>query len=92
MKEKLKIGDIVLSKAGRDKDKHFVVVALEDIFAYVCDGDLRKTDKPKKKKLKHLKLTGSDSEYIADKISAGLKVTNTELRRAISEFEEGVEE
>lgn len=88
MEEKIKIGDIVLSKAGRDKGGLFVVVALEDIFAFVADGDLRKIDSPKKKKLKHIKRTGAESEYIKDKLSDNLKVTNAELRRAIFEFEE----
>ncbi len=88
MEEKIKVGDIVLSKAGRDKERHFVVVALQDIFAFVADGDLRKIDSPKKKKLKHIKGTGAKSEYIEDKLSDNLKVTNAELRRAIFEFEE----
>ena len=87
MEEKFNIGDIVLSKAGRDKDRYFVIVAMEDIFAFVCDGDLRKTDSPKKKKFKHLKPTGAKSEYIEEKLIAGAKVTNNELRRALSEFE-----
>jgi len=81
-----KIGDVVLSKSGRDKDRYFIVVNIEDIFAYVCDGDLRKTDKPKKKKFRHLKPTGFCSEYIKNKLLDGEKVTNTELRRAVSEF------
>ncbi|MDO4744156.1 MAG: RNA-binding protein [Clostridia bacterium] len=88
MEEKFSIGDIVLSKAGRDSGRHFVVMSIDGIFAYICDGDLHKTDKPKKKKIKHLKNTGSSSEYIAAKIAEDAKVTNAELRRAVSEFEE----
>ena len=82
----IKTGDIVLSKAGRDKGRYFIVMKTENIFAYVCDGDLRKTDKPKKKKIKHLKATGEKSEYAIEKLEAGEKLTNAELRRAISEF------
>ena len=88
MDDSFSIGDIVLSKAGRDSGKLFVVVAVEGIYAYICDGDIRKTGTPKKKKIKHIKTTGGFSEYIAAKIAEGTKVTNTELRRAISEFEE----
>ena len=90
MDDSFNIGDIVLSKAGRDGGKLFVVVATEKNFAYICDGDLRKTGTPKKKKIKHIKKTGGFSEYIAAKIAEGAKVTNTELRRAISEFEEQI--
>lgn len=84
------MGDIVFSKAGRDSGRHFVVVAAVGSFVYICDGDLHKIDKPKKKKIKHVKSTGSISEYVAAKLSEESKVTNTELRRAISEFEERV--
>ncbi len=90
MEDNFNIGDIVLSKAGRDKDRYFVVVATENIFAFVCDGDLRKTDNPKKKKFKHLKATGAKSEYVEEKLIAGVKVTNAELRRTLSEFEDSI--
>ena len=53
----IKIGSIVRSKAGRDKGMLFVAVGLEGGYAYVSDGKLRKVEKPKKKKLKHLQGT-----------------------------------
>lgn len=90
MKEKFSIGDIALSRAGRDKGHYFVIMEVDDTFAEICDGDLHKTDKPKKKKLKHLKKTDGYSQYIKDKLLENLKVTNTELRRAISEFEDAL--
>ena len=86
----IKSGDIVLSKAGRDAGRYFIVIKTEDIFAYICDGDLRKTDKPKKKKIKHLKNTGTESSYVKEKLSAGEKITNAELRREISEYIETI--
>ncbi len=86
------VGDIVLSKAGRDGGRYYIVMSREENFAYICDGDLHKSDKPKKKKLKHLAHTGRASEYVNSKLSDGAKVTNAELRRAISEFETGVSE
>lgn len=89
MEEKFDIGDIVLSKAGRDKGNYFVIMSLEGMFAQICDGDLHKTDGPKKKKLKHLKSMESCSEYIKEKLLQDAKVTNKELRRAVAEFEEG---
>ncbi len=88
MDEKMSVGDIVLSKMGRDSGRHYIVMSTEENFVYICDGDLHKVDKPKKKKNKHVKKTEGFSEYIAAKVSEGAKVTNTELRRTISEFEE----
>ncbi|MDR2654976.1 MAG: KOW domain-containing RNA-binding protein [Oscillospiraceae bacterium] len=55
----IKTGSIVKSSAGRDKDRFFVVLGLEGNFAMIADGDLRRVDKPKRKKLMHLKPTRS---------------------------------
>ncbi len=84
--EVFKIGDIVMSKAGRDSGGYYIIMKLDDTYAYICDGELRKTDKPKKKKLKHLRNTGVRSEYAEAKLLQGLKVTNSELRREVEEF------
>ena len=73
----IKPGDIVRSKAGRDKDRYFIVIRCEDVFAYVCDGDLRKTDKPKKKKIKHVNKTNTLLELDFDNIS------NSEIRKML---------
>ena len=88
MEDKFNVGDIVLSKMGRDSGRHYIVMNVCDDFVYICDGDFHKNDKPKKKKTKHVKKTAGFSEYVACKIEEGAKVTNTELRRTIAEFEE----
>lgn len=80
------IGSVVISKAGRDKGRCFIVVAVEGEYFYLCDGDLRKSDSPKKKKAKHVAVTNTVCDYIGDKIKEKNKVTNTEIRRALAEF------
>ncbi len=50
----MKIGDVVLSKAGKEKGQLFVIVALDDKYAYLSDGKRLKTYKPKKKSFKHI--------------------------------------
>lgn len=87
MDSKFNTGDIVYSSAGRDSGRYYIVMATEENFAFICDGDLHKTDKPKKKKFKHLKNSMKNCEYVSAKLLDGAKVTNTELRRAIAEFE-----
>ena len=47
-------GQIVFSKAGRDKGRAFVIVSVDNDFAQICDGETRPLCKPKKKKKKHL--------------------------------------
>ena len=50
----IKIGDVVKSTAGRDKDGFFLVIDLKDGFAYIADGKTRKIGNLKKKNVKHL--------------------------------------
>ena len=59
----IKVGSIVRSIAGHDKGDLQLVVGLDNGYAYVADGKLRKVEKPKKKKLKHLQ----GSNYLTDK-------------------------
>ena len=88
----MKIGEVVCSKAGRDKNKYFIVTKIiDELFIEICDGKLRKLDKPKRKKIKHLKGTDVIIESLSDRIVTDQKVTNSDLRRAISEYETQVE-
>ena len=84
-------GNIVLSKAGRDKGKYFVVLDVIDTqYVEIADGDLRKVDNPKKKKCKHLENTGKTSERVCQKLAEGIRVTNPELHRELAEYNEDV--
>ncbi len=79
-------GDIVLSKAGRDKNKHFVVMeVIDEQYVLIADGDLRRVDNLKRKKCKHLENTGNKSEYIKEKLGAGIRVTNPDLKKELAE-------
>lgn len=48
--DKIVPGQIILSKAGRDAGRYFVVIdILNSEYVLIADGDLRKIDRPKKK-------------------------------------------
>ena len=79
-------GSIVRSIAGRDKGDLFIVLSREGEYAYLANGELRKVDRPKKKKLKHLQGSNSVSEFVQNKLQTTGKVTNSEVRKALSEF------
>ena len=80
-------GDIVFSKAGRDKEQPFVVLEVLDAqYVLLADGRMRRVDKPKKKKIKHLLKSGHAAEAVREKLTAGMKVTNPDLKRALAEF------
>lgn len=55
MKAPIEPGRVVFSKKGRDKTRYFVVLYTVDAdFVMIADGDTRKLDHLKKKRLKHL--------------------------------------
>ena len=83
----VEIGRIAVSTAGRDKKRYFVIIDIIDAqYVYIADGDLRKKDHPKKKKLRHLKLCPEVLESIAAKLKEGTKVFDAEIRSALRAF------
>lgn len=69
-------GQLVRSKAGRDKGGLLAIVKLEPPYALVCDGKRRPLERPKRKKLMHLAPT-------AAVLPAGSLATNRTLRAAL---------
>jgi ribosomal protein L14E/L6E/L27E len=84
------LGEIVNSKAGRDADRFFIIVKIiDETYVLISDGDLRKIEKPKRKKLKHLTLTGVAIDSLNEKLVNKLKVTNAEIRKMMSLYVSG---
>ena len=86
--EFLKPGDVVMSKMGRDKGGFFVILRIDGDYVYMSNGTTRKVDNPKKKKMKHLRETAGNNDFVAKKLAAGEKVTNLELRRELQDYEQ----
>ena len=80
---KLKEGQLVISKAGRDKGKIFVIISLEEEYVYLVDGVLRRLEKPKRKKIKHIQPTSIVDELIEAKLNNNQKMLNAEFRKTI---------
>lgn len=79
------LGQVVISRAGRDAGRKFVVVnVLDPNFVEISDGGLRRLEKPKKKKIKHLKITDEKIESLEEKLKSGSKITNAEIRKALA--------
>ena len=45
----------IISLAGRDKGRVFVVISHDETYAALADGMLRSVEKPKRKKLRHIR-------------------------------------
>ena len=77
--------DVVVPLNGRDAGKSFIVIDLEDdSYALLADGKGRRAEKPKRKKYKHVRVEGKADDPVAAKLCKGEKVTNSEIRRALS--------
>ncbi len=84
----ISLGQVVYSKAGRDSKRKFIILSIiDESYVLISDGDLRRIEKPKKKKIKHLELTGNIPETIAQKLSTGQKVGNSDIRKALAAIE-----
>jgi len=68
----METGDIVVSTAGHDTGKAFVVVAaVSGGFVLIADGKSRTLENPKLKRTKHLRV--ADKSGIKDPTNAALK-------------------
>lgn len=82
----LTLGQIVRSKAGRDGGKLFIIVEiLDQSYVMLSDGNLRRVEKPKKKKAKHLEIAGDVIETINSKLINNIRVSNADIRKSLAE-------
>ena len=85
----VELGSVVISKAGRDRGRAYLVVGVvDDDFVMVANGALRKMNRQKKKRRKHLKPTGRVATALRERLSQGKPVEDHELRTWLSEEEE----
>lgn len=84
MQHNIKVGSVVLSTAGHDSGNYFVVLEVEnEDFVKICDGKNRTLEKPKRKKIKHLKDTFLILDEIAEKLNANKVVHNKNIQTAL---------
>jgi large subunit ribosomal protein L14e len=85
IKPPIELGRVVLSRAGRDIDRYFVVVGQADEqHVLIADGRLRKFDSPKKKKLKHLSAKPACMSEIQTKLEKGEQVQDAQIRKFLA--------
>ena len=82
----IRVGSVVLSTQGRDKGMYFLVVSVGKGFVFLADGGMRKLNAPKKKNVKHVSFSGVVLEAIAEKLTTGKKVFDSEVKSALRQF------
>ena len=79
------LGQVVQSTQGRDAGREFVVVGIVDqSYVLIADGALRKIDRPKRKKVKHLIPKQELISSLKEKLTCGQRVYDSEIRKALA--------
>lgn len=73
----LQVGMVVCATAGKEKDNYYVVTQLDGNAVYLADGKHRTLEKPKRKNVKHIRLTSAVWELNG--------LTDRALRRKLNE-------
>lgn len=76
----IEAGMLAWSKAGHDKDKLYLIIAVEGDCVYLADGRLRPLEHPKKKKKKHVQIIKEKPEELSL-----TELKNEDIRRIIKE-------
>ncbi len=82
----IEIGRVVIAKAGRDKGRALVILKVIDAdYIQVVDGDLRRIEKPKLKKVMHCAIT---KQNILDATSKTMpqEWNNAYVKKALKDF------
>ncbi len=75
-------GVIVTSRAGHDKGRAFIIIGrADDAHVWLVDGETRKLEKPKKKKLMHVRMEPQRAEEIVEPATA---LCDADIRKALA--------
>ena len=77
---KLLKGSVVRAEAGRDGGKFFAVVEADEKYCLIADGKSRKLVSPKRKNIKHIRVTNSMIDVN--------EITDKKLRNMLKQFSE----
>lgn len=80
-----RVGQVVISTAGRDTGAPYLVVRiLDERFVAIANGRSRSLENPKRKNLRHLKLTPVVYEELGHRLQRGDRVTDAEIQEALA--------
>lgn len=81
-------GCLVISIAGRDSGKYYMVLEMcPEGTVHLVDGQAKRVAKPKKKNVKHLSFYSGPSPGIDRKMTAGLRITDMDVRRELQDVD-----
>jgi len=82
------VGGYAVSTAGHDFGKHYVIFYMDKEYVYLVDGRIRTVGRPKKKKMKHIRMQDQFDVSLAEKV-IHQTVRNEEIMRALKLLQNG---
>ena len=80
----MQIGSVVYSKTGRDQGRVYLIHSLDSTkegYVWVVDGEIRTLAHPK-----HLHYKGEDLPVLAEKLTKGVQVFDSEIKSALRAY------
>lgn len=88
MTSRYRLGEIVISKSGRDIGKHYIIVDIEgNNYVRLADGDARRVEHPKRKNIKHLSFTGDIILELSIWLKDKKRIRNEDIKRFIKKYQ-----
>lgn len=85
----MRVGNLVIATKGKEKNQYFVIMELDDKFAYIIDGKRLKTSNPKKKNVKHIQ-KASKKDFQTELFKIQNDNVNCAVRKFIKEEKENL--
>ncbi len=82
-------GDLILSNKGKEKNQYFVIMNVDEKFAYIVDGKRLKLTNPKKKNMKHIQ-KASKNKFPTELFAVNNENVNAAIRKFIKEEKEKI--
>ena len=80
------LGSIAVSLAGHDRNRAFIIVGvLDEGYVAVADGRRRKIEKPKRKKMKHIRTVKESDSELATLIKEN-RLSNRTAAKIVSKY------
>ena len=84
LSEKTRVGQVTRCTSGRDTNRLFFIIKIIDSqYVLISDGNKRKLDRPKLKKVKHLKLYEVFNDEVKNRIASD-NITDAFLRAELT--------
>ena len=82
----INVSDLVISTAGRDQGSLYYCIEVQERYVMLANGTNRTMETPKKKRLRHVQKVLRSDTKVAEKLRAGDKVLNSELRKDLADI------